>query len=121
MAKFSVTFNSPQSGFMSVGLRSGRKRFMAAMAHKPYPSLEELMQALEATISGKPEAIVRWNEEPEEFDFFFRRSNDRVRFEVVRYPNHKRAAGQSKLAFTAEGTVNEICLPFFDTLKEMTR
>jgi hypothetical protein len=115
--KFRVSINSPQSGFMSIGLKFGRKRFLAAMAAKPYASLEELMRALTAILNGATEAVVRWNEEPEEFDFVFRRSGDDVGLEVIRYPSHKRLEGVSE--FAAQGTVNEICAPFCQTLCEV--
>jgi hypothetical protein len=115
--KFRVSINSPQSGFMSVGLKFGRKRFLAAMAHRPYPSLEELMAALAAIINGAPEATVRWNEDPEEFDFYFHRSGDQVQLDVTRHSAEQRAPGQGELVFHADGSTAEICLPFWETLR----
>src|SRR5882672_3041360 len=113
--KFRVSINSPQSGFMSVGLKFGRKRFLAAMACHPYPSLEELMRALAAIAQGEPEARVRWNEDPEEFDFVFRRANDEVEFDVLRHSHGQ--PGEGRVVFRADGSVAEICRPFWETLR----
>ena len=87
------------------------------MAAKPYASLEELMRALTAILKGQPKAAVRWNEEPEEFDFVFRRNDGGAEIEVIRYPSHKRLAGET--VFRATGTVSEICSPFWETLSQI--
>lgn len=118
-SKFRVSFNSPQSGFMSVGLKFGAKRFLAAMACNPYRSLEDLMRALASILSGDTEAIVRWNEEPEEFDFVFRRADDDLELAVVRYASHKRKNGE--VTFRAGGTVHEVVMPFWTTFQELKR
>ncbi|HEY9283190.1 MAG TPA: hypothetical protein VIP46_07030, partial [Pyrinomonadaceae bacterium] len=46
VAPFGVTFNSPQSGFMSLGLRAGGREFAAAVSCRPRDSLRELIAAL---------------------------------------------------------------------------
>lgn len=102
---------------MSVGLKSGRKRFLAAMACQPYDSLEDLMRALAGLLSGDTEAIVHWNEEPEEFDFVFRRADEELELAVVRYASHKRKGGE--ITFRAGGSVQEIVTPFWETFVEL--
>jgi hypothetical protein len=102
---------------MSVGLKFGRKRFLAAMACKPYDSLEQLLGGLTAIVRGGTEAIVHWNEEPEEFDFVFRRADGELELAVVRYASHKRKGGE--VIFRAAGSVSEIVSAFWDTFREL--
>lgn len=116
-AKLRVTFNSPQSGYMSVGLKFGRQRFLAAMSCRPYESMEELLSALTAVMSDAESAVVHWNEEPEEFDFVFKVSAVECKLEVIRFTSHLRRDGES--VFAANGTREQICLPFWETLKAM--
>ncbi|MEO6392973.1 MAG: hypothetical protein ABIP75_14080 [Pyrinomonadaceae bacterium] len=116
-ARLRITFNSPQSGFMSIGLKFGRQRFLAAMSCRPYESLEELMRALTAVMSNAETALVRWNEDPEEFDFVLSAASDECKLEVIRYTSHLRRDGAP--VFTAQGTREQICLPFWETLNAM--
>lgn len=102
---------------MSVGLKFGRQRFLAAMSCRPYESLEELMRALTAVMSGAKSATVRWNEEPEEFDFVFSEVDGECRLEVIRYTSHLRRDGAT--VFTAQSSREDICVPFWETLNAM--
>ena len=45
---FRVSIESPQSGWMSLRLKSGERQFVAVMSHAPHDSLRELLAALAA-------------------------------------------------------------------------
>src|SRR5688572_2662383 len=86
-----VTFNSPQSGFMSVGLSYGAGEFTTAVACGPYDSLRDLAAALARLARGETSAaVVRWNCEPDELDFRFAADGERLSLAVVYYPTHRR-------------------------------
>ncbi|MDQ3584288.1 MAG: hypothetical protein M3407_00790 [Acidobacteriota bacterium] len=119
--KFRVSFNSPQSGFMSVGLRAGEQEFVAAVAHKPYDSLRDLLVALTALLTSDGEQVVKWNCEPDELDFNLTVDDERVRLDVVHYLNHRRSRRTSQQVFTVAGAKLDICGAFWKALRELHR
>jgi hypothetical protein len=120
--KFRVVFNSPQSGFMSLGLRSGRQEFSTAVACGPYASLEELIACLTALARGEAgAAVVRWNCEPDELDFSFESAGDELRLEVFYYATHARDAGSRRRVFAAAGARGEVCGEFLHALEDLRR
>ncbi|MCA1593565.1 MAG: hypothetical protein LC754_13130 [Acidobacteria bacterium] len=86
-----VSMESPQSGWMSLRLRVGAQSFVAVMSHAPHDSLAELMQGLTALLSGETTVTVKWNAEPEEYDFIFSARGERVELRVVHFPGHRTA------------------------------
>lgn len=119
--KFRVSFNSPQSGFMSVGLRAGEQKFVAAVAHVPYDSLRDLLVALNAALTSDGEQIVKWNCEPDELDFNLTADAERVRLDVVHYLSHRRSRRTSQPVFTVSGSKFDICGAFWKALRELHR
>jgi hypothetical protein len=119
--KLKVSFNSPQSGFMSIGLKSGKESFVTAVAHAPYDSLRDLIKALSALLGGKKNLTVKWNREPEEYDFELRRSSDDVQLQVVRYPDHRRLKAKSEIVFSHTAATLDICESFWKSLRELHR
>lgn len=120
---FKVSIESPQSGFMSVSLAGDGRRFVTAFAHAPYDSLRDLLGGLTALLSGGGEKfLVRWNCEPEEYDFEFaaRRGDDApVDFRVVRYPDHRRRAGEAVFKLSCPRL--DFCHEFWRELRELRR
>ena len=117
---FKVTFNSPQSGFMSVGLRAGAQEFAAAVACGPYDSLRDLLAGLATLLRGEREEVaVRWNCEPDELDFQFRARGGRLSFEVIHYPGRDRAGRAARRVFSYVGPLPEVCRSFLRTLEEV--
>ena len=117
-----VVFNSPQSGFMSLGLRFRGQEFTTAVACGPYRSLEDLIGALTALARGEEgAAVVRWNCEPDELDFSFESAGDELRFEVFHYATHAREAEMRQRVFAAAGTRAEVCGEFLHALEELRR
>ena len=119
-APFHVTFNSPQSGYMSVGLRAGAHEFATAVSCRPRDSLRELISALTRLARGETAAAtVRWNCEPDELDFRFETDGDGLRLAVVHYATHRREEPSSQTVFEAAGKRAEIFGAFRETLEEL--
>lgn len=121
--EFRVSFNSPQSGYMSVGLRDGRQEFVTAVAHEPYDSLRDLIVGLTALLSGEAaERLVKWNCEPDELDFQFAAvGGEEARLEVIQYLSHRRASQTSRRVFSVTGTKLEVYGAFWKALREVHR
>ncbi|HEU4596840.1 MAG TPA: hypothetical protein VFS10_17015 [Pyrinomonadaceae bacterium] len=119
--KFSVSMESPQSGWMSLRLRAGAREFVAVVSHQPYDSLRELIEALVSLLGGARAATVRWNAEPEEYDFVLKaEGEDRVSLRVVHHQGHRREASRARAVFTCRASRVELCLPFWRELSEMS-
>jgi hypothetical protein len=116
-----VSLESPQHGFMSLRLSSDAESFVAVVSHAPYDSLRDLMTALSAALAGDADAVVRWNGEPEEFDFRLSARNDRLRLDIIRYPDHRRAAESSEAVFSFDGRKLEVCHPLWKELRDLRR
>lgn len=117
---FRVTFNSPQSGYMSLGLRAGGREFAAAVSCRPVDSLRELIASLTRLARGETHAAtVRWNCEPDELDFRFESEGDVLRLAVVHYTTHKRDEPSSRAVFEAAGGRAEMLGAFRAALEEL--
>lgn len=111
--KFRVVFNSPQSGFMSVGLGAAGGEYATAVACGPYDSLRDLATALARLARGEAaSAVVRWNCEPDELDFRFTADGENLSLAVVYYPTHRREERASETVFAATGARREVCAAF---------
>ena len=121
--KLEVSFNSPQCGWMSIGFDDGVSEFHTTTAHAPHQSaLPELMRILTAladpTAPGS-EFVLKWNRDPEEFDFRFARNGDDVLVEIYQYPTDERDATERELVFSHTGTVAEIIKAFGETFDQL--
>ena len=115
-----VTFNSPQSGYMSVGLRVAGREFATAVSCRPRDSLVELISALTRLARGETSAaVVRWNCEPDELDFRFESDGDGLSLAVVHYTTHRRDEPSSQTVFEAAGARAEIFGAFRAALEEL--
>lgn len=119
--RFSVSIESPQSGYMSFRLQAGEQRLLATLAHAPYDSLHDLLAALTALIGGAREAVVKCNCEPEELDFRFECEGEEVDFRVVRYQDHRRLPKGRRTVFAARVPQTEFFLAFWRELRELRR
>lgn len=118
--KLFVSFNSPQCGYMSIGLKANGKEFTTAMRHKPYNSLTDWLKTLSALIENEGAFTVKWNAEPEEFDFNVERKGNDVSLNVIRYQDHRRQ-DEGETVFEFQGNVKNFCLSFWETLENMRR
>lgn len=119
--KLRVSLESPQHGFMSLRLSSGKKSFVAVVAHAPYDSLRDLIEALSGALAGDGEVIVKWNSEPEEYDFKLTAKDDSIRLEIIRYPDHRRLNAASSIVFSFRSLKLDACLPFWKELRDLHR
>ena len=119
--KFHVSIESPQSGWVSLSLAAGERRFVCAMSHAPYDSLRELVAGLAAVVAGEGRVTVRWNREPEEYDFCFESAGGEVDFRVVRFRDHRRLPEHSGEVFAFKAAKAEFVLPFWRELRQLRR
>lgn len=128
---FQVSLESPQCGFMSMSLtdtRTGRKIRMGA-ACEPHDSLRDLIAALIALIDGTDERVVRWNCEPEQYDFHLTNDNDgdaqqsnaQINLRVVRFPDGRRANETREEVFAVRDDRLSICQEFWRELRTLKR
>ncbi|MBK7392229.1 MAG: hypothetical protein IPI64_02870 [Chloracidobacterium sp.] len=121
--KLEVSFNSPQCGWMSIGFDDGVSEFHTTTAHAPHESaLPELMQILTDLTTESPaprERTLKWNRDPEEFDFRFVREGDKMLLQIYQYPTDDRSFAERELVFThldIAGNVIDAFLVTFDQL-----
>lgn len=117
--KFEVSFNSPQCGWMSVGFSNGAQEFHTTTAAAPHETaLSELLAILTESLGGADfEKTLKWNRNPEAFDFVFRKSGGNLAFEITEYPTEEREI--SETVFTHSGDASEICQAFFATFQQL--
>ena len=119
--KLRVSLESPQHGFMSLRLSSEQESFVAVVAREPYDSLRDLIKALSEALTGDGDTIVKFNSEPEEFDFRLAAHEGFIQLDVIRYPDHRRLAESASLVFTFRGKRLETCSVFWKELRELHR
>ena len=120
---FEVSFNSPQCGWMSIGFTDGVSEFHTTTAHAPHAAaLAELMEVLSKLAdpaSSENEYTLKWNRDPEEFDFRFLRNGEKLLIEIYQYPTDKRDNAERELVFSHEGTVGVVVQAFAETFEQL--
>lgn len=121
--KLEVSFNSPQCGWMSIGFYDGFSEFHTTTAHAPHEkALAELLRILSDLTeenSTQNEYVLKWNRNPEEFDFRFVKNGENLTLEIYQYPGEMRDEGEKVFAHT--GNVAEICAAFAETFEQLYR
>jgi hypothetical protein len=117
--KFEVSFNSPQCGWMSVGFKTGENEFSSTTANAPYDGvLAELLQTLiSLTNENAVEKTIRWNRNPEEFDFVFAKNGETAKLEIIEYPTAERE--NKSTVFCHQGNAKEIVEAFYQTFSQL--
>lgn len=123
--KFFVSFNSPQCGWMSIGFEGGAAEFHTTTAHAPHrEALPELLSILTELLdknSAQNEFLLKWNRDPEEFDFYFARRGENVNLQIFQYPTEKRDAREREKVFEFAGSVREVGEAFYTTFAQMEK
>jgi len=118
-----VSFNSPQCGWMSIGFAGEREEFHTTTAHAPHeralPELLEILTALLDKDSAENEFTLKWNRNPEEFDFHFARQNENLILKIYQYPSDERQNAERELVFAHNGEVNDVCQAFYETFAQL--
>lgn len=120
MSKLEVSFNSPQCGWMSIGFDDGVTEYHTTTAHAPHesalPQLMQILTELSHESAGPQERILKWNRDPEEFDFRFIRERDKMLLQIYQYPTDDRSFAERELVFThldkAENVLSAFALTF---------
>ncbi len=122
-AKLEVSFNSPQCGWMSIGFEDGVNEFHTTTAHAPHaaalPELMKILTKLADASSPENEFLLKWNRDPEEFDFRFLRNGEKLTIEIYQYPTDERDSNERDLVFSHEGTVGMTCAAFGETFDQL--
>lgn len=123
LGKLEVSFNSPQCGWMSIGFDDGVSEFHTTTAHAPHelalPELMKILTSLDDADSPQNEYILKWNRDPEEFDFRFLRDGGNLLLEIYQYPTDEREAAERELVFSHIGTVSDIVASFAETFEQL--
>lgn len=126
-----VSFNSPQCGWMSIGFNDGVSEFHTTTAHAPHAlALSELLQILTSLIEGGnlsdsegacdvKEYLLKWNRDPEEFDFRFVSDGNDVTIEIYQYPTDERESDERELVFSHQGKTRDVCSAFAATFEQL--
>ena len=121
--KLEVSFNSPQCGWMSIGFEDGVDEFHTTTAHAPHElALPELLKILtDLTNTSEPQAnyLLKWNRDPEEFDFQFFRDGENVLIEIYQYPTDDRDAAERELVFAHTGNITDVVKAFEATFDQL--
>ena len=108
---------------MSIGFDDGISEFHTTTAHAPHElALPELLRILTTLCdAGAPqnEYLLKWNRDPEEFDFRFVRDGDSVTLQIYQYPTDERDSNERELVFSHQGTVREVCEAFEATFEQL--
>jgi hypothetical protein len=118
-----VSFNSPQCGWMSIGFDDGVSEFHTTTAHAPHemalPELMKILTSLADPNSPNNEHVLKWNRDPEEFDFRFVRDGANVLLEIYQYPTDERDAEERELVYSYNGTVADVVASFAETFQQL--
>jgi len=106
---------------MSIGLNAGKASFVTAVAHSPYDSLRDLIKALSALLKGESSITVKWNCEPEEYDFELRQNAPEAELNIIRYSNHSRSENRREMVFSHKAPAAGICESFWTALEELRK
>ena len=121
--KLEVSFNSPQCGWMSIGFDDGVNEFHTTTAHAPHelalPQLMKILTSLADANAAQNEYLLKWNRDPEEFDFRFVRSGADLLIEIYQYPTDERDAAEREMVFAHQGTVAEAIASFGETFEQL--
>ena len=121
--KLEVSFNSPQCGWMSIGFDDGVNEFHTTTAHAPHetalPDLMRILTALADRSSPENEYLLKWNRDPEEFDFRFARSGDDLTIEIYQYPTDDRDLNERELVYTHTAPRAEFLSAFAETFTQL--
>ena len=120
---FEVSFNSPQCGWMSIGFTDGVNEFHTTTAHAPHaaalPELMRILTELANPTAESVERLLKWNRDPEEYDFRFVRNGDRVSVEIYQFPTEERDSTTRELVYSHTGPLDEVIDAFAVTFEQL--
>jgi hypothetical protein len=122
--KLEVSFNSPQCGWMSIGFDDGVDEFHTTTAHAPHETaLPDLMRILTAIAENQPGSgpvrLLKWNRDPEEFDFEFFGDGADLLLKIYQYPTEDREDAERVLVFEHSGKARDVIAAFGQTFDQL--
>lgn len=118
-----VSFNSPQCGWMSIGFDDGVTEFHTTTAHAPHevalPELMRILTELGSEATAPRERLLKWNRDPEEFDFRFVREGDKMLLQIYEYPTEDRSFAERELVFTHLDSAKNVLKAFSTTFDQL--
>ena len=121
--KLEVSFNSPQCGWMSIGFDDGVNEFHTTTAHAPHElALPELMKVLTSLADASVEQneyVLKWNRDPEEFDFRFVRDGGNIVVQIFQYPTDDRDPSEREMVFAHTGPAGDVLRAFGTTFDQL--
>ncbi|NNE97813.1 MAG: hypothetical protein HKN25_02200 [Pyrinomonadaceae bacterium] len=121
--KLEVSFNSPQCGWMSIGFEDGSNEFHTTTAHAPYSNaLSELLNTLTSLLDDSKadySHTLKWNRDPEAFDFIFSRAGNDTSIEILEYPTEKRDPEKMETVYQFTGDARQIVEAFHETFQQL--
>ena len=121
--KLEVSFNSPQCGWMSIGFDDGVDEFHTTTAHAPHEkALPELLNILTGLLDAGDQPathLLKWNRDPEEFDFEFFREGEDVLIKIYQYPTEDRETTERELVFEHAGNAADVLRAFEATFEQL--
>ncbi|MBX3244053.1 MAG: hypothetical protein KF685_06310 [Acidobacteria bacterium] len=118
-----ISFNSPQCGWMSIGFDDGVNEFHTTTAHAPHeralPELMNILTALAGSDGDAREYTLKWNRDPEEFDFRFVRDGEGLLLEIYQYPTDERDVTERELVYSYNGPISTVLSAFAETFDQL--
>ncbi|MFN0108958.1 MAG: hypothetical protein ACKVZH_08890 [Blastocatellia bacterium] len=119
MEKLKVRFAEVKRGWMSVSITSLEQSLSFFPTYTPYDSISDLVNALYDFLSwSESESIVRWNEQPGEYEFVFVNTGENAVLNI--YEISERVSGRMRESvFSVSGLPLAIALPFWRALRDL--
>jgi hypothetical protein len=107
---------------MSIGFDDGTSEFHTTTAHAPHEkALAQLLRILSdlLDVNARNEYVLEWNRDPEEFDFRFVKTGEKVSLEIYQYPTEDRNSENRERVFAHEGKIRDVCQAFAETFDQL--
>ena len=108
---------------MSIGFTDGVNEFHTTTAHAPHatalPELMRILTDLAIPSSSNSEHLLKWNRDPEEYDFRFVRNGDTISIEIYQFPTEVREATERELVYSHTGPLKETIDAFAVTFEQL--
>lgn len=108
---------------MSIGLKNSSGEFRTTTAYAPHTNaLGELMDALAdmmASDDGEFSHTLKWNRDPEEYDFVLSGKDGSASIKIFEYPTGERDPSTRELVFSHSGDLAGTVGAFFETFRQL--
>ncbi|MCC5638232.1 hypothetical protein LC593_20820 [Nostoc sp. CHAB 5844] len=116
---FKVCFSYPEHGWITVEIFSKEKQLLFPVSYTPYNSFVELLDALITILSGRDQAVVRWNTEPIKYKFLFAKNDEQLTLEIIKIVDLQKKTLQNEVLFNINSLDIFIVLQFWRALRHL--